>query len=205
MLVVSQKHTVWSLFVAKPWMVVHTGPLFQNEVLKTPDGQKDWERTSRPPGSRTIILSKDKSKILLTKEKRPEHGEEPDWRLPGGMVADTWDEYQSMLESGEDIAAHALAGAIRESREEAGIVIVTAELIEKTPCGGKIAWDLYYFEAREWYEHPDGQELGDDEDIVTEWIAVSEVPRLIYKGHLKEDRTAAVLLRYLHKNCLITL
>jgi hypothetical protein len=45
-----------------------------------------------------IIIQNEEKKILLTKEFRYEL-DAYDWRLPGGKVVDTLDEYLSILDS----------------------------------------------------------------------------------------------------------
>ena len=176
------------------WEIQFSGNLFQVER-----NERGWESANRPPGTRTIILSTDSSQILLTKEVRTEHDRQVDWRLPGGKVADSWSDFAPLVGNNEAIDRAARDGAVLEVRQEAGIEISSAdlELIDVRRCGGKVTWDLWYFLANRWSEHSTGQDLEDDEEIEVEWVAVERVKDLILNDSFKEDRTAAVLLRFL--------
>lgn len=184
----------------KGWSETFSGSLFLVE-----QNEKGWEHAHRPPGTRTIILSQDGSAILLTKEVRDEHGDEPDYRLPGGKVADSWSDFESLLEDPAALEQAARAGAVLEVREEAGVVVEpeSLELLDVRPSGGKVTWDLHYFIATDWHEHPEGQDLEEDEVISTEWVNLSRAVELILTDRFKEDRTAAVLLRFLAERGVI--
>lgn len=62
---------------------------------------KTFEKARRAPGTRLIIPVGEDS-ILLTKEYRQEV-DGYDFRLPGGKVFDSLEEYNSFLQSDEDI------------------------------------------------------------------------------------------------------
>ena len=97
-----------------------------------------------------------------------------------------------------DIVARARDAAIREAREEAGIVIEHPELIHTSHCGANIEWDLYYFLATHFEDT--GEHDRDDEgesDISTAWYTSDEVREKIAQDEMSEDRSIAVLLKWM--------
>jgi hypothetical protein len=71
------------------------------------------------------------------------------------------------------------------------------ELFSLSTCGASVIWDLYYFVIRQFEEHPDGQHLELGENIELKWVSHEETATLALEGSIKEDRSAAVLLRFL--------
>lgn len=171
-----------SAFHGKIGEIIHT---------KQKDG-RIFERYRRAPGTRLIIISPD-NRILVTKEYREETGT-IDLRLPGGKVRDTIDQYHALLESHQDIVEAAREAAIKEAREETGLVIRNPELLVKANSGATVEWDLYYFIVRAYDEHPDGQQLEHGEDIDVEWMAPHELQQAISQGRMNEWRSVGVLL-----------
>ena len=171
--------------------IVFSGKI--GEVIHTvqPDGRL-FEKFCRPPGSRLIIISP-QNKILITKEFRDETNNY-DLRLPGGKVCDTLDEYNKLRENSEDIQEAARAGAIKEAREEAGIIINNLEFITKATAGATVEWDLYYFLIKDYEEHPEGQSLEAGEDISIVWMSIDEIKKAIKNGQMQEWRSVGVLL-----------
>ncbi len=98
--------------------------------MPQPDGRV-FEKARRAPGTRLIIADKDSKKVLLTREFRRELGEW-DYRLPGGKVFDTLDEFEAFRESDDDIVDAAKKQAINEAQQEAGIEIDVLELYKKS-------------------------------------------------------------------------
>src|SRR4051812_10891479 len=88
--------------------------------IKQSDGRV-FERYRRPPGVRLIIVSPG-NKILVTKEHRGE-AEGVDLRLPGGKVCDSLEEFHALLASDKDVVAAAAKAAVKEAREETGLII----------------------------------------------------------------------------------
>lgn len=124
------------------------GKLFELVHLKQDDGRV-FEAARRAPGVRLIIHDQAAGKILLTKEYRQELGEW-DYRLPGGKVFDTLDEFESFRASGNDILEAAKTKAAEEAQQEAGVEITSLELYKKSVLGATVEWDLYIFEANDW-------------------------------------------------------
>lgn len=151
-----------------------------------------FERARRPPGVR-VLITKDE-KILLSREYRREQGKY-DYRLPGGKVIDTIAEMRAF---DGDIITEATDAAMREAREEAGVVIRHHELIHTSHCGANIEWDLYYFLATDFDET--GEHERDDEgesDLTTAWYTFDEVRAKILANEMSEDRSVAVILKWM--------
>ncbi len=159
--------------------------------------EKVFEEAHRAPGTRSIILSEDRKKILLTKEHRHQLGK-VDIRLPGGKVFDSLAQYLEFMSTGVDIIPIAEMGARNEVLEETGYVVDEIKFLERTKCGGMTEWDLFYFLVTKAHLANEGQKLGAGEEITTEWVDVDEVIRLCLNGEIKEDRSTAVLIRFIH-------
>jgi len=157
--------------------------------------QKDgriFERYRRAPGTRLVHVSHD-NKILVTKEYRQETGS-IDIRLPGGKVRDTLKEYYNLLESDQDMVEAARETVIKEAREETGLIIHNPKLITKANSGATVEWDLYYFLATQYDEHPAGQQLEHGEEIEVTWMTLEELRTVIADGYMHEWRSVGVLL-----------
>ncbi len=133
--------------------ITHKGKII--EVVQKEMGQdgKTWtlEFARRSPGTRLIIEKE--GKIILSKEFRHELGSY-DYRLPGGKVYDTLDEYNIALEQNIDISESAKAGAIKEAREDVGVDAHNISFLHKSICGATVVWDLYYFVIKDFKEVP---------------------------------------------------
>ncbi|NQV89486.1 MAG: NUDIX hydrolase [Parcubacteria group bacterium] len=168
------------------------------EIVHQPHqvGEKviDFETARRSPGVRMILV--EDGKILLTKEYRAELGGD-DYRLPGGKVFDRLEDYNTALKNGADLVGEAKEALKREALEETGHVVTEAKHIHTTSPGATISWDLYYFVVDQFAKHEHGQELEDGEVIEPLWMSFDEVKELCLSGEVKEERTAAVLLRFL--------
>lgn len=142
--------------------ITHQGKMIEVVQKEIGENGKTWtlEFARRSPGVRLIIPKGDK--ILLSKEFRHEVGGY-DYRLPGGKVYDSLDEYNSALKSNVDISEAAKQAAIKEAREEAGINIKDLNFIHKSICGATVVWDLFYFVVNGFDQST--QELGEGEDI----------------------------------------
>jgi ADP-ribose pyrophosphatase YjhB (NUDIX family) len=174
------------------------GRLFELVHTTQPDGRV-FEVARRAPGVRLIISDTDTQKLLLTKEFRHELNDW-DYRLPGGKVFNTLDDYEAFRKSGKEIMKAAEAQAKNEALEEAGVTINELKFVRKSALGATVEWDLYVFEATKWELHKDGQHLKEDEpqDIVSvDFYDYSEVKRMILSGQIQEERIALILLQWL--------
>ncbi len=154
--------------------------------------RKVFEFARRSPGTRLIIPKG--NTILLTKEFRNELNRY-DYRLPGGKVYDTLDEYNTALLSGVDINESAKIAATREAKEETGIEVKNLSFFHKSICGATVVWDLFYFVINEFIEGE--QHLEEGEDITFEFIDKEKVKAMCLDGSISEERSALVLLKYL--------
>ncbi len=179
--------------------VVAKGKIF--ELVQLPQsGGRIFEVARRAPGTRLIIADKTGQKVLLTREFRREL-DDYDYRLPGGKVFDTLDEFENFRTSGADITEAAKTQAKAEGAQEAGIDIAELKLFKKSVLGTTVEWDLYVFEATQWQLHADGQQLDSPEEQGTtvDWYAYDKVEQMILDGNMQEERIALILLQWLKR------
>lgn len=177
-----------------PEEIVYKGKIIEvvKQPMKVGDKKLMFEVARRSPGTRLIIL-KDQ-KILITKEFRAEINRF-DYRLPGGKVFDTLDEYESHLL--EDMVPHALEAAKRECRQEVGLIIKNIKHFATAQAGATVVWDLLYFIVDDFEENKSGQELdGEGESITSQWKTYDEVKELCKLGLISEDRSVGILFRF---------
>lgn len=181
-----------------PEEIAYQGKLL--EIVRTPmsDGEREvtFEKARRAPGVRLIIHDTKQNKILLTKEHRYELGAD-DFRLPGGKVVDSLDEFHELLSEGT-IAEAAQQKAREEAREEAGVIVDAVTQFHHSIVGATVDWDLYYFVVDEFTLSHDGQRLEHGESIEVEWYDYAEAEQMSLDGRVSEERSALVLLRWLH-------
>ncbi len=177
--------------------VEYSGQMFEvvHMTFKIGDKEVVYEKARRAPGTRLIITSPE-GDILLVEEYRSEL-EDWDIRLPGGKVCDSLEEYHAFLENKGEMLEKAKNAAKKEAREEVGIIADDAELFSLSTCGASVIWDLYYFIITKYEEDPEGQHLELGENIKIKWATIEEARKLALDGSIKEDRSAAVLLRFL--------
>lgn len=156
---------------------------------------KIFELARRSPGVRLIIIENDT--VFLSKEFRHEV-QGYDFRLPGGKVFDTLTEFNNVLSNNTDILESAKAAALKEAREEMGIIASSIELFHKSVCGATVEWDLYYFVVTDFTKQD--QELEDGEVIELNPVSIDEAKQMCLDGRIDEERSALTLLRYLNKN-----
>jgi len=149
----------------------------------------------RPPGIRALIVDKDNKKILLSKEFRYELNDW-DYRLPGGKVFDSLDDYKKSILN-NDVMDNVLKTVPKEVLEEVGVIIKNPKLIKVSPAGSGVIWDLYYFEISEYKLNENGAQLEENEIIDGfVWKDYDEIIDLCINKEIHEDRTIAVLLTY---------
>jgi 8-oxo-dGTP pyrophosphatase MutT (NUDIX family) len=176
--------------------ITHQGKIIEvvQKEVEINGKKKVFEYARRSPGTR-LIIPKGNS-ILLTKEFRSELNSY-DYRLPGGKVYDSLEEYNNALRSNVDINESAKIAAIKEAKEEAGIEVKGLSFFHKSVCGATVIWDLFYFVVKEFMES--SQDLEDGEDITFEFVDNEEVKKMCLNGSISEERSALVLLRYLNQ------
>ena len=176
--------------------VVFQGKIFEiiHQPMKLGKKIVQFEIARRSPGLRLLIINE--NKILLTKEFRYEQ-KEWDYRLPGGKVFDTLEEYNSVLGKKEDILKKAQRVAKKECEEETGLIPLTLKHIHTTALAATLDFRLYYFVVEKFKPGNDGQKLEEGEEIKPEWYTFEHVRKMCLNGAVKEDMSVAVLLRFL--------
>lgn len=174
--------------------ITHKGKIIEVVQREVEQGSKKkvFEFARRSPGTRLLIPKDDR--ILLTKEYRHELNGY-DYRLPGGKVYDSLDEYSAALDAGIDISEAAKQAAIKEAREEAGILVKDISFLHKSVCGATVEWDLFYFVVDAFEEGE--QDLEEGEEISFEFVDRAQAQKMCLDGSVSEERSALVLLRYL--------
>lgn len=172
------------------------GKLFELVHREQEDG-RIFETARRAPGVRLIIHDNEAKKVLLTREYRQELGEW-DYRLPGGKVFDSLDEFEAFRRSGDDVVEAAKSQGIIEGQQEAGIAITTLNLYKKSVLGATVEWDLYVMESTDWQASVAGQELEVGEMIDADvWATYDEARKMALDGSMQEERVALILLQWL--------
>lgn len=163
------------------------------------DGEKrNIKRTMvrRPPGIRALIVDKENNKILLSKEFRYELNEW-DYRLPGGKVFDSLEDYKEALKN-DDVLKHVEKTVPKEVMEEVGLIVKNPKLLKISKDGARVIWDLYYYEITDYEISKDGPQLEDNELIDGYiWVTFDEVKKLCLNHSIHEDRTVGMLLTYI--------
>jgi 8-oxo-dGTP pyrophosphatase MutT (NUDIX family) len=174
--------------------IVYDGKLIRVTTRITPKGI-NLETVHRPHGTRIIIHDLVENKILLSDEVRLDIGQ--DFRLPGGKVCDTnfeWDKIKDNPKLNELI----IQAAIREVREEVGFEISNPKIFSVSTSGAPtINFDLYYLIATS-FVNINQQNLQEDEVITASWYSIKDVIDMCLTGKIREGRSVAVLLQYLH-------
>lgn len=161
--------------------------------------EKTIEFAERSPGARTLVT--DGTRILMMKEWRMETGNW-DYRLPGGKIFDSLDEYLVEKDKPDiDMNRIAAAGARRELEEETGLDLPSEifHKLHRSVCGATVVWDLYYYLAEIAPQTITRASVATQEGERTypAWFTYAEVLSLCLQNHVQEDRTVAVLLKYL--------
>ena len=179
--------------------IVFQGKMMEvaNQEYKAGDYTYTLEFVRRAPGVRLIIKALN-NKFLIAKEFRTEF-DGWDYRLPGGKVFDSLAEYNDFLKKGEDIQEAARKAAVKEAEEEMGIILKDFTFFATSKCGVTVEWDLHYFVVEKYENHPNGQNMEPDENIEIQEVTPKELKDICLGGEMKEDRSAAMLIKYLHK------
>lgn len=193
-----------SVEVLEPPRERHRGKLIRvaTQKVRFSNGiEKTFEFAERSPGVRTLVTDGDK--ILLTKEWRSETSSW-DYRLPGGKMFDSLDEYLAVKDQPDfDVQAKAAEAARKELGEEALLHLSPEAFspLHLSVCGATVVWDLHYYLAHVTQADIDAQpasvETEEGEHTRPEWFTNEQVKELCLKGAIQEDRTTAVLLRYI--------
>lgn len=169
------------------------------ELVHIQVGDKVFEIARRAPGVRIIVPNKVEKKLLLTKEFRREL-DDWDYRLPGGKVFDTLDEFEAFRTSGGNMLDAAMSKGKGEGAEEAGVDISDLVHFKTSVLGATVEWDLWVFEATDWQRREEGQKLEHGEIVETDnWFSYEEVKHMILEGKMQEERIALILLQWINE------
>lgn len=187
--------------------ITYQGKLFQvlqrkKEVSfrvgnETVSKQLEIELVRRAPGVRALIV--DGEKILLNREYRYEL-EAWDYRLPGGKVYDTCEDYGTGIRNAT-VDADIVEALKRETLEEAGIQVKEWKQINVSHCGLTVEWDLYYFLVEEYTDLSGvAVQKSEYEFIESCWVDYAAALELCLNGGVTEARSAYEIMRYILQN-----
>jgi len=187
---------------AGPEKIVCSANIVQvvHQDMKIGDKVEEFEWVRRSPGTRTIVFDKKNNKILLTKEYRYEL-KTYDYRIPGGKVCSLKEYIERLKNTDEQNMKLITEAAKRELEEETGIKAKSLKHIYTSNSGTTVRWDLYYFVAEEFEQGK--QNLGFAEPVETGWYSPDEVENFCMSAEISEDRSVAVLLRFLKGTDLV--
>jgi hypothetical protein len=177
-------------------VVAYQGKMIEvvNQEMSTGSKNITFEWARRAPGIRLILVDQEKRTVLLTKEHRYELGVD-DYRLPGGKVFDTLEEYNAFLKLGQDIIEPAIKKTQEEAEEEAGVELGDVKHFHTSICGTTVQWDLLYFTSTNWKKTRQKLETGEKISVVE--VSFEEAKEMALDGRMSEERSALVILRYL--------
>lgn len=178
----------------------YKGKLFEvvSELVEIDGKTFEFEKVRRSPGVR-LIIGDGQGNILLTREFRRELSKF-DYRLPGGKVFDSLDEFNEFKQDKGDIIEKAKQAAVKEAREETGYFPSTLEHYSTSRLGATVEWDLHYFVASVDKSQQGTQELETGENIEVVWLGQEEVKKLILESDtFSEERSVATLMKFLHR------
>lgn len=178
----------------------YKGRLFEvvTEPVEIEGKTFEFEKVRRSPGVR-LIIGDGQGNILLTREFRRELSKF-DYRLPGGKVFDSLDEFNEFRRGKGDIIEKAKQAALKEAKEETGFVPDALEHHSTSQLGATVEWDLHYFVASVDRSQQGVQELETGENIEVAWFREEEIKKLILEpDKFSEERSVATLMRFLHR------
>ena len=180
--------------------VVYKGKIF--EIIKW-EGKPGimFEAAARSPGVRLLIeLQKDgEMALLMSREFRREAGG-VDFRLPGGKVFDTLEEYNQFRSGQDEMMKKAEEAAKKEGREEVGVSGGEYSLLKIAKAGASVEWDLYYFLVKNAVVGKQDLEAGEQGDIEPVILSMRDIFEKLVNGEIQEGRSAEVLWRWLVEN-----
>lgn len=155
----------------------------------------ELEVARRPPGIRALVIND--NKLLLACEYRYELNGW-DYRLPGGKVFDTNEEYFAKTQLGTPIIDDIIHALKRELREEVDIEVKNYTLLNISHCGLTVEWDLYYFLVDQYIDYTSTSiQKTEYEFIQNRWVDFSTALELCLNGSVSEARTAYEIIRFI--------
>lgn len=153
-----------------------------------------YELVRRPPGVRALIIKE--NKILFAYEYRYELNAW-DYRLPGGKVYDSNEEYYSSYQK-DSVNNDIIKKLKQEIFEEVDIEIQRYELLNISHSGLTVDWDLYYFLVDDFIILPNNYvQKSEYEFIEPRWVDFSTALNLCLDGKVSETRSAFEIMRFI--------
>ncbi len=185
--------------------IKYKGKMFEIVTFEAKPGIV-YETAVRSPGVRLLIEHKKDGKVglLMTQElRRSREGKVLDYRLPGGKVFDSLEEFNNAKENKIDIPLCAFNQAKVEARQEVGVMDGDFSPIAIAKAGGSVEWDLYYFLVKNAIIGE--QELEDHEkgEIEVVFLTAKEIFEKLKNKEINEGRSADVIWRWLVDNKFI--
>jgi len=171
-----------------------------NQKVELPQGRiMNFEHAERAPGVRVLVTSDDK--YLLNKEWRIELNDW-DYRLPGGKVFDTINEFIDRQNNPDFDLEHAcLLAAKKELKEETGLDIDLSCFSKKhkSTLGSTVIWDLHYYlvNCQGLTFNPCEIQTDEGEQIKCAWLTKEEIVTLFFENKIQEDRSIPFVLKTL--------
>lgn len=157
----------------------------------------DYEIIKRPPGVRAIIVHD--GKLLLNKEYRYEL-KNWDYRIPGGKVFDSLEEYQKCDEL-KNLTTHIEKALVREVFEEVNINVYSYQLFACSNNGFTVEWDLYYYIVDEFelieFDNSKIKRRNEYEYTQSCWVDYTTVLQYCMENKISEDRSVGVIMKFL--------
>lgn len=184
--------------------IVYEGNLFQviHRTKKTnfKVGKKEVSKTlkyefvRRPPGVRALIVND--MKLLLSREFRYELNDW-DYRLPGGKVYDSNEEYSRSFQL-SSIYNDIVARLKQEVFEEVNIEIKQYKMLNISRLGLTVEWDLYYFLIDDFTMLQNNSvQKSEFEFIEPRWVDYPTALKLCLNGKVSESRSAYEIMRFI--------
>jgi hypothetical protein len=183
--------------------IKYQGKMFEIVTFKAKPGYF-YETAVRAPGVRLLIEYKKDTQfgLLMTRELRHDRDRSTlDYRLPGGKVFDSLEEYNKAKDNHVDIAAQAFKQAKVEARQEVGVIDGDFTPIAIARAGGSVEWDLHYFLVKN--STLGEQDLTEEEkvdNIEVVFLTVKEIFDKLKNKEINEGRSADVIWRWLADN-----
>ncbi len=182
--------------------IKYKGKMFEIVTFSPKEGFV-FETAVRAPGVRLLIECIKDNEVCLIMTRELRHGRDGsmwDYRLPGGKVFDSLEEYNNAKENNLDIPLCALNQAKVEARQEVGVIDGDFSPVSIAKAGGSVEWDLHYFLVKN--ARIGEQELEDHEkgEIEVVFLSVKEIFDKLKNKEINEGRSADVIWRWLADN-----
>lgn len=185
--------------------IVYQGKMFEVIIFSPKEGVV-FETAVRAPGVRLLIEQEENGEfgLLMTKELRHfRSGSVWDYRLPGGKVYDSLEEFNKEKENNADVAEYAMRAAKLEARQEVGVLEGDFSPLGIALAGGSVEWDLHYFLIKNAKLGEQDLEEHEQGEIEVKFMTAKEIFKHLKNGEIREGRSADKIWEWLEKNNFI--